>query len=104
MPKKKRKPGRQWGRPSFPARYAVGNHVRVKPGTMVPDFEDIPLGGWAGATSEVDQWSNPPTYRIEWDQRTLNHMHQVYRKRCERDDLELESLWLGGADAGVLPR
>jgi hypothetical protein len=98
--KKKKKPGRERERPrpSFPARYGVGNHVRVKPGTTVPDFPDIPLGGWAGAISEVDQRSNPPTYLIEWDQRTLDHMHPVYRKRCERDGLELESMWLGEDD------
>jgi hypothetical protein len=25
-------------------------------------------------------------------------MHPVYRKRCERDGLELESMWLGEND------
>ena len=43
----------------FPARYSVGNRVRVNPGTTVPDFEDIPLGGWVGAIDEVDQRSAP---------------------------------------------
>ncbi len=72
--------------------------IRVKPGTTVPDFEDIPLGGWAGTVSEVDQRSNPPTYLIEWNQFTLDHMHPVFRKRCKREDLELESMWLGEDD------
>ena len=81
-----------------PARFAAGAQVRVKPGTTVPDFEDIPLGGWAGTISEVDQGSAPPTYLIEWDRRTLDHMHPVYRKRCKRDGLELESMWLGEDD------
>jgi len=96
--KKKQKRGRGRPRSIFPARFGVEIRVRVKPGTTVPDFEDIPLGGWAGTIVEVDQRSNPPTYLIEWDQYTLDHMHPVYRKRCERDDLELESLWLGEAD------
>src|SRR5205814_8157640 len=77
------------------SRFAAGAQVRVKPGITVPDFEDIPLGGWAGTISEVDQRSAPPTYLIEWDRHTLDHMHPVYRKRCERDGLELESMWLG---------
>lgn len=81
-----------------PAKFAVGALVRVKPGTTVPDFTDIPLGGWAGAISEVDQESDPPNYLIEWNQHTLDHMHPVYRKRCERDDLELESMWLAEED------
>lgn len=32
-------------KPGAPARFAVGTQVRVKPGTTVPDFPDIPLGG-----------------------------------------------------------
>jgi hypothetical protein len=76
----------------------VGHHVRVKPGTTDPDFPDIPLGGWAGTIRDVNQRSNPPIYLIEWDQHTLDHMHSVYRKRCERDGLELKSMWLGEDD------
>ena len=84
--------------PRTPARFAAGAQVRVKPGTTDPDFPDIPLGGWAGTISEVDERSAPPTYLIEWDRHTLDHMHPVYRKRCERDGLELESMWLGEDD------
>jgi hypothetical protein len=84
--------------PRTQARFAAGAQVRVKPGTTDPDFPDIPLGGWAGTISEVDQRSAPPTYLIAWDRHTLDHMHPVYRKRCERDGLELESMWLGEDD------
>jgi hypothetical protein len=84
--------------PRTTARFATGAQVRVKPGTTDPDFPDIPLGGWAGAIREVDQRSDPPTYLIEWDRHTLDHMHPVYRKRCERDGLELERMWLGEDD------
>jgi hypothetical protein len=81
-----------------PARFAVGAPVRVRPGTTDPDFADIPLGGWAGTITEVDDRSAPPTYLIEWNKHTLDHMHPVYRKRCERDGLGLESMWLGEDD------
>ncbi len=94
MSKKKKKPISPKKKPRTPARFGVGANVRVKPGTTDPDFEDIPLGGWAGTISAVDERSNPPTYLIEWNRRTLDHMHPVYRKRCERDGLELESMWL----------
>lgn len=96
--KKKKKPRRQRARPRLPARYGAGQHVRVKPATTDPDFPDIPLGGWAGTIRDVNQRSNQPTYLIEWNQHTLDHMHPVYRKRCERDGLELESMWLGEND------
>ena len=85
-------------KPRPAARFALGAKVRVKPGTSDPDFSDIPLGGWAGTIKEVDQRSAPPTYLVEWDRRTLDQMHSVYRKRCERDGLELESMWLGEND------
>jgi len=77
------------------ARWQTGAQVRVKQGTTDPDFPDIPLGGWTGTISEVDQRSIPPTYLIEWNKYTLDHMHPVYRNRCERDGLELKSMWLG---------
>lgn len=96
--KKKKKPRRQRARVSFPAKFVVGAQVRVKRGTTDPDFPDIPLGGWAGAIIDVNHQSNPPTCLIEWDQHTLDHMHPVYRKRCARDDLALDGMWLGEAD------
>lgn len=89
--KKKTKPRK----PLAPAKFATDTQVRVKPGITVPDFEDIPLGGWSGTIAEVDRRSNPPTYLIEWDRRTLDAMHPVYRNRCERDGLGLENMWLG---------
>ena len=68
--------------------------VRVKPGTMDPDFADMPLGGWTGTIQDVDQQSRSKVYLIEWNQDTLDQMHPVYRKRCQRDDLEMENMWL----------
>ena len=96
--KKKKKPGQRRVRLTFPARYGVGTQVRVKPGIAHPDYADIPLGGWAGAITEVNQRSNPPTYLIEWNPHTLGQMHPVYCKRCERDGQDLEDLWLGEAN------
>ena len=78
-------------------RFQVGDKVRVKSGVIDPDFPDIPLGGWSGTITEVD--AKPPvTFLIKWDKRTLGGMHSVYRKRCERDGLEMESMWLGEED------
>jgi hypothetical protein len=84
--------------PRPPALFSTGAQVRVKPGTTDPDFPDILLGGWAGTIREVDQRSTPPTYLIAWDRHTLGHKHPVFRKRCEPDGLDLESMWLGEDD------
>jgi hypothetical protein len=36
-------------------RFEPGAKVRVRSGVTVPDFEDIPLGGWTGTIKESDQ-------------------------------------------------
>jgi hypothetical protein len=86
-----------------PARFALGDAVRVRSGITDPDFPDIPLGGWAGKITEVEE-GNPSLYNIRWSQETLRQMHPVYRKRCERDGLGFEEMRLGEdeleADAG----
>jgi len=83
---------------SGPPRFQVGNKVRVEYGVIDPDFPDIPLGGWTGTVTEVAQTDDQITYEIKWDKRTLGAMHPVYRKRCERDALEMETMWLGEED------
>lgn len=79
-------------------RFNVGDKVRVTPGVIDPDFPDIPLGGWSGTVTEVEQTDDQITYEINWEKRTLDGMHPIYRKRCERDGLGLETMWLGEED------
>ncbi len=79
-------------------RFKVGDEVRVTPGVIDPDFPDIPLGGWSGTVTDVEQTDDRITYEINWDKRTLGDMHPIYRKRCERDGLDLETMWLGEED------
>lgn len=81
-----------------PPAFGIGARVRVKPGVIDPDFGDIPLGGWAGTVEEITQGEGQATYLIGWDGKTLDAMHPIYRKRCERDGLELERMWLGEDD------
>jgi hypothetical protein len=83
---------------SVPPRFKPGDKVRVKHGVRDPDFPDIPLGGWAGTVGEVEPAEGEATVLVAWDRATLRGMHPVYKKRCERDGLELESMWLGVED------
>jgi hypothetical protein len=85
-------------KPLPPPRFQPGDKVRVKYGVTVPDFDDIPLGGWAGTIKEVMQSEDQITYEIEWNQRTLDSMHPVYRKRYERDGFEVETFFLNEED------
>ena len=97
MSRKNKKDNKDKG-PQTPARFAVGALVRVKPGTTTPDYPDVPLGGWTGTIQEVDRRSSPPLYYIEWNQYTLDHMHPVYRNRCERDGMEYGGMFLDEKD------
>src|SRR3954469_9025527 len=78
--------------------FEAGAKVRVRSGVTVPDFEDIPLGGWTGRIESVERVDDRIDYEVRWDRRTLDAMHPVYRKRCERDGLELETMWLTEGD------
>jgi Calcium binding len=80
-----------------PARFALGNTAQVRSGVTDPDFPDIPLGGWVGRITEVEE-GQPPLYLVRWRQDTLKNIHPVYRKRCERDGLDFEEMWLGEDD------
>ena len=79
-------------------RFQPGDRVRGRCGVTVPGFEDIPLGGWAGTIEMSEQVDDQITYEIEWDRRTLDGMHPVYKSRCERDGLDPETMWLGEED------
>src|SRR3954469_5591094 len=83
---------------STPPRFQPGDRARVRYGVMDPNCPDIPLGGWAGTIGESEQGEGEAVYLIEWDRRTLDCMHFIYRNRCERDGLQVESMWLGDGD------
>src|SRR5512135_1445398 len=85
-------------KPTTSSRFEPGAKVRVRYGVTAPDFEDIPLGGWTGTIQGVEQTDDQITYEITWDERTLAGMHPVYRKRCQRDDCDVETMWLSDDD------
>jgi hypothetical protein len=78
-------------------RYAVGDAVRVRAGTIDPDFPDIPLDGWAGVIAECDETS-PSLYLVRWTAETLSRLTPAYRVRCDRDDMDADETWLLGKD------
>jgi hypothetical protein len=78
--------------------FAVGSAVRVKPGVTDPDFPDRPLAGWSGTVRERDDGESPPLCLVAWDRRTLDGIDPEHRRRCERDGLDYDSMWLA-ADA-----
>ena len=61
-------------------KFRVGDLVRVKHGVADIDFPDIPMGGWVGRISK----NGNGTHLVRWVIETLEQVHPVYRKRCER--------------------
>lgn len=76
-----------------PPTFSVGDAVRAKPGVTDPDFSDIPFGGWAGTIMEIED-DSPRAYLIMLNERTLKSIHPIYGKRCERDGLQGDQVWL----------
>ena len=74
--------------------FKLGTIVRVKPGTTDPDYDDLPIGGWTGTIREIDR-TESTVFLIEWNDETLNQIPAVYRKRSERDGLDIDGMWLG---------
>ena len=96
---RKNKPERNPLPDSAPSTFAVGNRVRVRKGVTDPDYPDIPLGGWTGTVLETyEQDENGRSVLVEWDESALRQMHPVYRYRCERDGLDIDSITLGEGD------
>jgi len=90
--KRKRKTKRK---PPAEAKFQAGDRVRVKHGVSDGDSPDMLLGGWAGEISEADEGG---MYTVRWSQETLDAIHPVFKKRCEKDGLELEQYRLGEGD------
>lgn len=81
--------------PSPVGKFKVGDKVRVKQGIRDTDYPDIPLGGWAGAITEVQK---DGMYTIRWSRETLGNIHPVVKQRSEKDGTVLEEYWLGDDD------
>ena len=77
------------------SKFQVGDKVRVKQGVVDTEYPDIPLGGWAGKIVEVHKNG---LYTVEWSQEMLAAMPTIYKKRCEKDYLEIEQYWLRSDD------
>ena len=86
--KKKRKPPAE-------AKFQAGDRVRVRHGVSDVDYPDMPIGGWAGEITEAEDGD---MYTVRWSQQTLDAMHPVFKKRCEKDGLEMEEYRLGEDD------
>ena len=79
------------------SKLAIGTRVRVKPNVTVPEFPDVPCGGWTGSIDNLIGKSKPdPKYVVEWDEETIARMPPDYRDRCEKNGLFFRMACLSG--------
>ena len=79
----------EWYLKGEEGRFAVGDRVRVRHGTVDPDYSDLPLGGWSGTITEL---GDEGYCTIRLNRQTLDHIHPIYKRRSERDGLDIEEL------------
>jgi hypothetical protein len=75
-------------------RFKVGDNVRAKYGVIDLNYPDFPLGGCSGTVTEIIMDKGQINCVFRLDDRTLASLHPVYRKRCERDGLDFETMGL----------
>ncbi|MEX0726281.1 MAG: hypothetical protein WEB58_11890 [Planctomycetaceae bacterium] len=66
------------------AKIGVGARIRVKPGTMLPEFPDIICAGWSGIIREAAGKKQGLKYTVEWDAATIQQMPADYLQKCEQ--------------------
>ena len=73
----------------MPRKCQIGDTVRVKPGTIDPDF-GFKIGGWHGQITEIDD----DVVCIELDSISLSETPDKYITKCEIDDLNWTTIYL----------
>jgi hypothetical protein len=79
--------------------FRVGDLVCVKHGVADVDYPDIPMGGWVGTISKVEGDS----CLVRWSIETLEKVHPVYCKRCERDGSDFRQYWVNVTELKPAP-
>jgi hypothetical protein len=83
----------------MPRKFQIGDTVKVKQGTIDPDF-GFEIGGWHGEVTEIDDGMAC----IELDSITLSEIPDKYFTKCEIDGLDWERIYLGLTDVELSER
>ena len=75
-------------------KFKPGDTVQVREGVPSPEFPDVVLSGWSGVVEEVAGKKEPPSYLVEWDDRTLAELPSSYLERCEQQGLYHKMMWM----------
>jgi len=66
---------------------AAGQTVQVQPGVNMPEFDDLPIGGWRGTVLETSGSGTKLKIILEWDSDTVARIPDSYKTHCESQGL-----------------
>lgn len=76
----------------------TGARIKVKPGTVMPEFPSLPIGGWTGVVTRVVRRKHETGYLIAWDGPIIDRMPRDYVRQCGEHYLMHQMAYLQQAD------
>jgi len=81
---------------------AAGQTVQVQPGVNMPEFDDLPIGGWRGTVLETSGTGSKMKVILEWDAETAQKIPDNYKAHCESQGLLFTMACLPVAEVQVM--
>lgn len=66
---------------------SAGQRVRVKEDVSMPEYPNVPIGGWTGMVLETQGRGAAAKVILEWDDPALEAMPADYREECESQNM-----------------
>lgn len=66
---------------------AAGQTVQVQAGIHMPEFEDLPIGGWKGIVLETSGTGAKMKVILEWNDETVAKIPENYKAHCDSQGL-----------------
>jgi len=66
---------------------AAGQTVQVQAGVNMPEFDDLPIGGWRATVLETSGTGAKMKVILEWDQATTALIPESYKSHCDSQGL-----------------
>ncbi|MCA8998573.1 MAG: hypothetical protein KDA80_16355 [Planctomycetaceae bacterium] len=75
-----------------------GGRIQVNDGVNMPEFPDLPIGGWTGTVLETTGSGSKMKVILEWDDACLAAMPAEFKEQCESQGLMYSMACLTSAD------
>ncbi|WP_437185381.1 hypothetical protein SH668x_002484 [Planctomicrobium sp. SH668] len=80
----------------------AGQIVQVLAGVNMPEFDDLPIGGWKGTVLETSGTGAKLKIILEWDEATAALIPASYQAHCDSQGLLYTMACLPASDVQVV--